>query len=180
VAWAPDRLLGEAPWREQPSPGQPAGTAAAQSCLADYAAASPLQVLRRLDSTWRGLDEAEAQARLTRLGDNAIAAGRPPHWSTRVLAAARNPFVVILICLSVVSTATGDLAGAAVIAAMVVTSCALRVPGVPLGPGCRGPAGDGGDHRHGHPPRIGRLSACLPRGTRRSARAGRRCPAGGG
>ena len=127
MAWAPDRLFGEAPWREQPSPRRPAGVAAAQSCLADYAAAAPLQVLRWLDSTRRGLDEAEAQARLAELGENAITVGRPTHWGTRVLAAARNPFVVILICLSVVSTATGDLAGAAVIAAMVVTSCMLRV-----------------------------------------------------
>jgi Mg2+-importing ATPase len=129
VAWAPERLSDEAPWQEpqeQPRPS-PAEPAMARSCLADFAAAPPMQVLRWLDSTCRGLDEAAAQARLARFGDNAIIAASPPRWEARVLAAARNPFVVILICLTAVSTATGDLAGAAMIIAMVVLSCALRV-----------------------------------------------------
>ncbi|MGD0374274.1 MAG: magnesium-translocating P-type ATPase [Streptosporangiaceae bacterium] len=95
--------------------------------MAEYAAAAPLQVLRGLDSAWRGLDETEAQDRLIRLGDNTLAVGRLPHWGRRVLTAARNPFVVILICLTVVSAATGDLDGAVVITAMVVISCVLRV-----------------------------------------------------
>ncbi len=95
--------------------------------MADYAAASPLQVMRGLDSGWHGLDETEAQDRLIRLGDNTLALGRPPHWSRRVLTAARNPFVLILICLTAVSAATGDLDGAVVITTMVVISCVLRV-----------------------------------------------------
>jgi P-type Mg2+ transporter len=93
----------------------------------DLGAAPPLQVLRRLESTARGLDEAEAQARLARFGDNAIPAGRQPSWAGRVAAAVRNPFVLILVCLTVVSAATGDLYGAAVITAMAVISCVLRI-----------------------------------------------------
>jgi P-type Mg2+ transporter len=126
VTWAPDRLADEAGW-QQPAPPRPAGTEAARGCLAEYAAAPPLQVLRRLDASRRGLDEAEAQARLARLGDNAIlVAGQTRRWAL-ALAAVRNPFVVILICLTAVSAATGDLAGAAVISVMIVASCLLRV-----------------------------------------------------
>jgi P-type Mg2+ transporter len=104
----------------------PAGPASVAGRLADCAASPPLQVLRGLESTWRGLDEAEAALRLARLGDNTISADRPPRWHRRVLAAGRDPFALILICLTVVSAATGSLPGAAVIAAMVMTSCVLR------------------------------------------------------
>jgi len=126
VAWAPDSLpspAGPEPARPRP----PAGIAAARRGLASCAVAPPLQVLRGLDSTPRGLDEAEAQTRLAWFGENVIAAGRQPSWGIRALAAIRNPFVVILICLTVVSAATGDLRGAAVITAMAVISCLLRV-----------------------------------------------------
>ena len=126
VASAPDPLPSQA--RPEPAPPRPpARTAAARGGLASCAVAPPLQVLRRLDSTPRGLDEAEAQARLAWFGENVIAAGRQPGWGVRALAAIRNPFVVILICLTVVSAATGDTGGAAVITAMAVISCLLRV-----------------------------------------------------
>jgi P-type Mg2+ transporter len=131
VAWAPD--LPDLPPAEagarEPAAGRPpaTGTAAARRSLASCAAASPLQVLRGLDSSRRGLDETEAQLRLARLGDNAIVVGGRASWVTRTAAAVRNPFVVILICLTVVSAATGDLGGAAVITVMAVLSCLLRV-----------------------------------------------------
>ncbi len=114
------------PARTDPAPLRP-GVATARGNLAACDAASPLQVLRALDSTRRGLDEAEAQARLTRHGENAVAVGGQPRWTARALAAVRNPFVVILIILTAVSTATGDLGGALVITVMVVISCVLRV-----------------------------------------------------
>jgi P-type Mg2+ transporter len=127
VTSAPDRLLDEAGRAGQDRPRPPAGPAAARGSLASWAAAPPLQVLRRLDSSRRGLDEAQAQARLACHGDNVITAGAQPGSAARVLAAIRNPFVVILIILTAVSTATGDLGGAAVIAAMIVISCLLRI-----------------------------------------------------
>jgi P-type Mg2+ transporter len=128
VAWAPDLPLDEAESLGPAAARPPAtGTAAARRSLASCAAAPPLQVLRGLDTTRRGLDEAEAQIRLARLGDNAIVVGGQANWATRTVAAIRNPFVVILICLTIVSAATGDLDGAAVITAMAVISCLLRV-----------------------------------------------------
>jgi len=127
VTSAPERLLESAgrPGPDRPPP--PGGPAAARGDLASWAAAPPLQVLRGLDSSRRGLDEAQAQARLARHGDNAIAVPAQPGWGGRVLIAVRNPFVVILIALTAVSTATGDLGGAAVITAMIVISCLLRI-----------------------------------------------------
>jgi len=127
VAWAPDRLPAQPEGPEPAESRPPAGVALRRGHLAEYAAATPLQVLRGLDTTRRGLDEAAAQLRLARHGDNAIAVGRQPRWGTRLLTAVRNPFVVILIILTTVSAATGDLAGAAVIAAMVVISCLVRL-----------------------------------------------------
>ena len=128
MAWAPDLPLDEAGGRD-PAAARPAatGTAAARRSLASCAAAPPLQVLRALDTTRRGLDETEAQIRLARLGDNAIVVGGQADWATRAAEAIRNPFVVILICLTIVSAATGDLDGAAVITVMAVISCLLRV-----------------------------------------------------
>jgi P-type Mg2+ transporter len=126
VTSAPDRLLEAS--RAGPDQLRPAaGPAAARGSLASWAAAPPLQVLRGLDSSRRGLDEAQAQARLARQGDNVITPGAPPGWAARALAAVRNPFVVILVILTAISTATGDLGGAAVIAAMIVISCLLRI-----------------------------------------------------
>ena len=115
MVWAPDLPLAET------------GTAAAKRSLASCAAATPLQVLRGLDSTRRGLDETEAQLRLERVGENIPLVDGRATWATRTAAAIRNPFVVILICLTVVSAATGDIGGAVVISAMTVISCVLRV-----------------------------------------------------
>ena len=121
MAWAPERSPGLAPTYRRPAElPRPPGS------LADYAAASPLEVLRRLESTRHGLTEDEAQARLAEHGENAIAPGRVPSWGGRALAAVRNPFIVVLLCLALVSAVTGDLDGAAVITAMALISCLLR------------------------------------------------------
>jgi P-type Mg2+ transporter len=94
--------------------------------LAEYAAGAPLEVLRRLESGPRGLEEAQAQARLASHSENAVPFTAPPPWWKRLLGTARNPFVVVLLCLDAVSAAAGDEGGAVVIGAMVAVSCALR------------------------------------------------------
>jgi Mg2+-importing ATPase len=117
VAWAPDRqpaLIGAAPVAA--GPAGPAGPSAA-----------PVTVLRRLGSGPRGLTEAQAQDRLDQFGENAIAPLRQPSWPARMLTAARGPFVLVLSGLAVVSAVTGDVAGAAVIAALALASCVLRM-----------------------------------------------------
>jgi P-type Mg2+ transporter len=89
--------------------------------------ASPLQVLRAVESSPRGLVETEAQARLVRHGENAVPAARQPHWGSRLARVAANPFLVVLGCLAVVSALTGDIAGAAVIAGLAVLSGGLQL-----------------------------------------------------
>jgi Mg2+-importing ATPase len=84
-------------------------------------------VLRQLRSTPRGLTEDDAQARLARHGDNTVAFGQPPRWAWQLLRAARSPFVVVLLCLAGVSAALGNVYSVAVIGALVVVSCVLRV-----------------------------------------------------
>jgi Mg2+-importing ATPase len=98
----------------------------AQCELAACASLPPLLVLRRLESTPRGLAEREAHDRLARYGENTVSWARPPHWSVQLLVTVRNPFVLLLTCLDVVSAVTGDLDGAAVITAMVMISCLVR------------------------------------------------------
>lgn len=85
MTWAPDRVAGEPRGPEPARPPASATAVIARGGLEDYAAASPLQVLRGLDSTPRGLDESAAQARLVRHGDNTIAAGGQPGWPARSL-----------------------------------------------------------------------------------------------
>jgi len=122
VAWAPDQVVDHAV-----RSADPAEAPLPRGSLAEYAAATPLEALRRLDSTRYGLTEREAQARLSRLGENEMAAGPVPGRAAAVLAAARSPFAVVLIFLAAVSAATGDIGGAALISVMAVISCALRV-----------------------------------------------------
>lgn len=122
MAWAPDQVVDHAV-----RSADPAEAPLPRGSLAEYAAATPLEALRRLDSTRYGLTEREAQARLSRLGENEMAAGPVPGRAAAVLAAARSPFAVVLIFLAAVSAATGDIGGAALISVMAVISCALRV-----------------------------------------------------
>jgi Mg2+-importing ATPase len=88
---------------------------------------APLQVLREFDSSLRGLDEREAQARLDMSGENT-----PATISQRGLIAALgwallDPFVMVLLFLGAVSALTGDLPAVVVIMVLAAVSCGLRV-----------------------------------------------------
>ncbi len=94
--------------------------------LLRYATMAPLQALRMLNSSLHGLDEVDAQARLASHGDNTLVAPTATSRAWRLLGTLTDPFVLILLFLGVVSAATGDLAGVAVICALAVASCGLR------------------------------------------------------
>lgn len=71
-----------------------------------------------------GLSSSEAAERLARFGPNQLASRRQAlPW--RFMARFRNPLVLILLAASAVSAATGDVASASVIAAIVLMSVAL-------------------------------------------------------
>ncbi|WP_165959223.1 magnesium-translocating P-type ATPase [Actinomadura sp. KC345] len=128
MAWAPDAALPErhpsgGP-AEPPSPFGGAAASAAQARLAEHGDQPPLAVLRRWETTPRGLDEDEAQQRLLLLdGDGRL--GR--RTGTGLLRrAAGAPFVVVLITLSLISGLAGDARGAALISVLAVVSGTLR------------------------------------------------------
>ncbi|MEU6479069.1 magnesium-translocating P-type ATPase [Streptomyces sp. NPDC047017] len=88
-----------------------------------------LEVLRRLDSGPRGLTEAQAEERLTRLGENTLPSHREASWPRLLVRSLRDPFTAVLGCLGLVSAAVSAWATAAVILLLVVVSCVLRAAG---------------------------------------------------
>ena len=85
------------------------------------------QLLRTLNTSPRGLDEAEAESRALAYGENSLVAPPGVAARTRLLTAARNPFVLLLAALAVVADASGNHASAFVIGIMAAASCVLRV-----------------------------------------------------
>jgi Mg2+-importing ATPase len=104
----------------------PERPAPAGNRLSDYADLPHLLVLSTLQSSLRGLVEDDAQARLARYGDNAVASDGPQHWTAQLLRTLRDPFAVVLSGLAVVSAVAGDLGSTAVIGFLVAASCLLR------------------------------------------------------
>ena len=94
--------------------------------LVECAALPVAEVLQRLGTAPTGVSDAEAALRLRRDGPNTIAAERHTGWGWRLLRAARNPLVVLLSVLAIVSLSTGDARAAIVIALMIVLGVALR------------------------------------------------------
>lgn len=72
-----------------------------------------------------GLTDAEAAARLQRVGPNLIAREQPQSMGRELLGRARNPLNFLLLGLAAVSWATGDIRAAIVIIAMVILSVGL-------------------------------------------------------
>ncbi len=83
-------------------------------------------VLKTLGSQLSGLSAAEAEARVKRYGLNEIAREkRQPAW-LRLLDNVRNPLVILLSALGVLSYLTGDLRATIVIFVMVILGVVLR------------------------------------------------------
>ncbi|GAA4629478.1 magnesium-translocating P-type ATPase [Actinoallomurus vinaceus] len=125
MAWAPDSLTALPP--PQPEAAEKPGLPEVRGRLGEYASMPVLQVLRRLSSGPRGLEEDTAQELLARHGDNIIAGSPAPRRATRLLHALTNPFVLILLVLGGVSAVLGAFGAATVIGVMVLISCWLQV-----------------------------------------------------
>ena len=82
--------------------------------------------LQELESRAEGLSQAESGSRLKKYGPNEIA--REKHQSSlmRLLSNVKNPLVLLLTALGVLSFLTGDLRATAVIFVMVVLGVVLR------------------------------------------------------
>ncbi|MFF3904948.1 magnesium-translocating P-type ATPase [Streptomyces sp. NPDC001848] len=88
-----------------------------------------LQELRRLESSLRGLTEAEAEARLAEAGENVLPEARTTSWARRFVRGLRDPFTSVLLCLGLVSATVTAWGTACVILSLVVVSCCLRATG---------------------------------------------------
>jgi P-type Mg2+ transporter len=83
-------------------------------------------VLGELESRPEGLSQAEADSRLKQYGLNEIAREKRQSALMRLLSNVKNPLVLLLTALGVLSFLTGDLRATAVIFVMVVLGVVLR------------------------------------------------------
>ena len=88
------------------------------------------EVLKQHDTSPNGLTEAEAAARLEKFGPNQVAEEKHHGWMQRIYTAARNPLVILLTILAIITFATAggasDIAGGMLMVAMVVLGISLR------------------------------------------------------
>ncbi len=94
--------------------------------LLEKARADADSVLKELGSQMTGLSGAEADARLKQIGTNEIAREKRQSALMRLLSNVKNPLVLLLIALGVLSILTGDVRAMVVIFVMVVLGVVLR------------------------------------------------------
>jgi Mg2+-importing ATPase len=94
--------------------------------LLEKARADTDTVLKELGSQLNGLSEAEAASRLKQVGPNEIAREKRQSALMRLLDNVKNPLVILLVALGVLSYLTGDLRATVVIFVMVLLGVVLR------------------------------------------------------
>lgn len=85
-----------------------------------------LEVRAWLGTPEGGLSEAEVAQRLDEYGPNEVAHEKPPAWYWMLGKNFRDPFIVVLLILGIVSELTGDLRATTVVAVMVLVSVLMR------------------------------------------------------
>jgi P-type Mg2+ transporter len=108
-----------------PSPKNSTNHKASDS-VRDAAMQETSAVLRRLCTSLSGLTEVEAATRLEEYGPNEVAREKQHGWLYRFYVAVRNPLVILLTILAIVSLATGDLRASTVMLLMVILGISLR------------------------------------------------------
>ncbi len=83
-------------------------------------------LFQRLKTSPRGLSEEEAAERLEVFGLNGVAREAKHTWLRRLWTATRNPLVILLTVLAILSFATADIAGGIVMMLMVLLGVMLR------------------------------------------------------
>jgi Mg2+-importing ATPase len=94
--------------------------------LVENARMEPDAVLQKLESRSTGLNADEAEARAKQTGLNEIAREKPKSIGARLLDNVKNPLVILLTSLGVISYLTGDLRATVVIFVMVLLGIVLR------------------------------------------------------
>ena len=96
------------------------------SKLDEAADKSADEVFKMLGTSAAGLSEDEAATRLEEYGPNEVAYEKKDNWLERLWVAARNPLVVLLTVLAILSYSTGDFAAGTIMMLMVVLGMSLR------------------------------------------------------
>lgn len=94
--------------------------------LVELARTQPADIYARLQSAPRGLSNSEAARRLVAHGANEVRVTSAEGWLVRLWRAVRNPLVLLLAALAVLSAATGDIRAATVIGVMILVGAGLR------------------------------------------------------
>lgn len=84
------------------------------------------EVLTSLGTAVNGVSDEEACERLGKYGPNEVAREKKQSWVQRLWVASRNPLVVLLTVLAILSYATGDYRAGSVMMLMVVLGLSLR------------------------------------------------------
>jgi P-type Mg2+ transporter len=98
----------------------------ATSTLDVAARKSGEEVFEMLGTSSVGLSEEEAATRLEDHGPNEVAYERKEGWVHRLYTAARNPLVILLTVLAILSYSTGDFAAGTIMMLMVALGMSLR------------------------------------------------------
>jgi Mg2+-importing ATPase len=107
-------------------PGRAAVAAGITARISEAAAADVETLYAAQGTSAAGLTQGEAEARLEKHGQNAVAQEEGHSWRDLLLMAVLNPLVILLSLLAILSAATGDLRAAIVMLLMVVLGVALR------------------------------------------------------
>ena len=84
------------------------------------------ELLQQLNTSDQGLNEIEAASRLVKFGKNEVAREERLTWWRRLFNNIRDPLVILLTFLALISFLTGDLRATAVIGVMIVLGVILR------------------------------------------------------
>jgi Mg2+-importing ATPase len=94
--------------------------------LINSAQAEPAVLLNQLNTSLKGLNQEEAEERLEKFGPNDVAREKRRSAFMRLLDNVKNPLVILLVVLGLVSYLTGDLRATLVILIMVLLGIVLR------------------------------------------------------
>jgi Mg2+-importing ATPase len=96
----------------------------------DAATQETAEILQRLNTSPTGLTEEEAAERLEVFGPNEVAQEKKHDWLWRLWVAVRNPLVILLMILAILTFATAESSsddiGGVVMLVMVVLGVSLR------------------------------------------------------
>jgi Mg2+-importing ATPase len=94
--------------------------------LVDSAHTDAPKVLENLKTSTNGLHEIEIETRLEKYGPNEVASEKRQTWLGRLWENIKNPLVILLIVLGVISFLTGDVRATIMILIMVLLGIILR------------------------------------------------------